>query len=119
VALGGERPGVSGARGWHSLTELETWDAICKLHGWPQTFVVAFRFDSETPRGLASLLRSRWGLRVPAASHFLGCFLQRRESHHSRSAHRSIVASFHSGPMRSTRSDSGSFPSWNICVPRW
>ena len=30
------------------------------------------RFDREDLDGLASLLRSRWGLRVPAASHFLG-----------------------------------------------
>jgi len=34
-------------------------------------------------------------------------FLQRRVPHHSRSAHRSIVPGFHSGPMRSTFAGSG------------
>ena len=33
------------------------------------------RFDSQSPGHLASPLRSRWGLRVPAASHFLGARL--------------------------------------------
>lgn len=36
------------------------------------------------------------------------------DEHHSRWAQRSIVAGFHSGPMPSTRSGSGSLPSWNI-----
>ena len=28
-----------GARGRRALTELEMWERICELFGWPQTFV--------------------------------------------------------------------------------
>jgi hypothetical protein len=31
-------PGVSRARGRHQLFDWETFDRICKLFGWPQTF---------------------------------------------------------------------------------
>ena len=36
------------------------------------------RFDGQDLEGLASLLRSRWCLRVPAASHFLAAFASPR-----------------------------------------
>jgi hypothetical protein len=38
VAARCERPGVPRARAGARAPSFETWDRICKLHGWPQTF---------------------------------------------------------------------------------
>jgi hypothetical protein len=39
-----------------SYPEFETWDRICKLYGWPQTFVG--RAEAHSQRGMERTMRS-------------------------------------------------------------